>query len=216
MSLFSRKRPRSIMLSDDKFVNWIRGKKLDQDPCGRLENILNVVEAVLNDAEKKQITDNAVKRWLKNLQDAVYDAVDLLDEICTKAATQKDPSNFLSHIFNSQDKDIVVTTIEEVIARLEDIAKYKDILGLEKIAAKNMSGRIPSTSLVKKSDMFVGRDRKKDTLVKLLLDDTKDGEISVIPIVGMGGIGKTTQAKLVYNDAEVKQKFHVKSMGLCW
>nr|XP_029146245.1 putative disease resistance RPP13-like protein 1 [Arachis hypogaea] len=107
---------------------------------------------------------------------------------------------------------MVVATIEEVIARLEDIAKYKDILGLEKITAKNMSGRIPSTSLVKKSDMFVGRNRKRDTLVKLLLDDTKDGEISVIPIMGMDGIGKTTQAKLVYNDAKVKQKFHVKSM----
>ncbi|QHO26206.1 Putative disease resistance RPP13-like protein [Arachis hypogaea] len=78
-------------LSNDKFVNWIRRKKLDQNLLGRLENILNVVEAVLNDAEKKQITDNAVKRWLKNLQDAFYDADDLLDEVCTKAATQKDP-----------------------------------------------------------------------------------------------------------------------------
>ncbi|KAL4338617.1 putative disease resistance RPP13-like protein 1 [Arachis hypogaea] len=143
-------------LSDDKFVNWIRGKKLDQDLRGMLENILNVVEAVLNDAEKKQITHNALKRWLKNLQDAD----DLLDEVCAKAATQKDPSNFLSHIFNSQDRDMVVTTIEEVIASLEDIAKYKDILGLEKIAAKNMLGWIPSTSLVKKSDMFVGRERE--------------------------------------------------------
>ncbi|QHO25631.1 Putative disease resistance RPP13-like protein [Arachis hypogaea] len=198
-------------LANDKFVNWIRGKKLDQNLLGRLENILNVVEAVLNDAEKKQITDNAVKRWVKNLQDAVYDADDLLDEVCTKAATQKDPGNFLSHIFNSQDRDMAVTRIEEVIARLEDIAKHKDILGLEKIAAKNMSGRIPSTSLVKKSDMFVGRDRERDTIVKLLLDDTKDGEISVIPIVGMGGIGKTTLTKLVYNDVRVKQKFHVKA-----
>ncbi|XP_025635557.1 putative disease resistance RPP13-like protein 1 [Arachis hypogaea] len=198
-------------LSNDKFVNWIRRKKLDQNLLGRLENILNVVEAVLNDAEKKQITDNAVKRWLKNLQDAFYDADDLLDEVCTKAATQKDPGNFLSHIFHSQDRDIFVTRIEEVIARLEDIAKHKDILGLEKIAAKNMSGRIPSTSLVKKSDMFVGRDREMDTIVKLLLDDSKDGEISVIPIVGMGGIGKTTLAKLVYNDVRVKHKFHVKA-----
>ncbi|MED6203046.1 hypothetical protein PIB30_111728, partial [Stylosanthes scabra] len=74
-----------------------------------------------------------------------------------------------------------------------------------------MSGRIPSTSLVKKSDMFVGRDRERDTIVKLLLDDTNDGELSVIPIVGMGGIGKTTLAKLIYNDVKVKEKFHVKA-----
>ncbi|RYR71700.1 hypothetical protein Ahy_A02g005921 [Arachis hypogaea] len=105
----------------------------------------------------------------------------------------------------------MVTRIEDIIARLEDIAKHKDILRLEKIAAKNMSGRIPSTSLVKKSDIFVGRDKERDTIMKLLLDDVNNGELSVIPIVGMGGIGKTTLAKLVYNEDMVLQKFNVKA-----
>ncbi|QHO26151.1 Putative disease resistance RPP13-like protein [Arachis hypogaea] len=198
-------------LSDPDFINMMRGKKVDQKLLQRLKTILNVVEAVLNDAEKKQITDPAVKRWLEDLQDAVYDADDLLDEVATKAATQKDPpGNLLSRFLNSQDREMV-TRIEEIIARLEDIAKHKDILRLEKIAAKNMSGRIPSTSLVKKSDIFVGRHKERDTIVKLLLDDANNGELSVIPIVGMGGIGKTTLAKLVYNDDIVQQKFHVKA-----
>ncbi|XP_057742324.1 putative disease resistance RPP13-like protein 1 [Arachis stenosperma] len=198
-------------LSDPEIVNMMRGKKVDQKLLQRLKTILNVVEAVLNDAEKKQITDSAVKRWLEDLQNAVYDADDLLDEVATKAATQKDPpGNFLSRFLNSQDREMV-SRIEEIIARLEDIAKHKDILRLKKIAAKNMSGRIPSTSLVKKSDIFVGRDRERDTIVKLLLDDVNNGELSVIPIVGMGGIGKTTLAKLVYNDDMVQQTFNVKA-----
>ncbi|XP_072064557.1 putative disease resistance RPP13-like protein 1 [Arachis hypogaea] len=121
----------------------MRGKKVDQKLLQRLKTILNVVEAVMNDAEKKQITDPAVKRWLEDLQDAVYDA----DDCHSKGST-----------------------------RLDDIAKHKDILRLEKIAAKNMSGRIPSTSLVKKSDIFVGRDKERDTIVKLLLDDANDGD----------------------------------------
>ncbi|QHO26157.1 putative disease resistance RPP13-like protein 1 [Arachis hypogaea] len=198
-------------LSDPEIVNMMRGKKVDQKLLQRLKTILNVVEAVLNDAEKKQITDSAVKRWLEDLQNAVYDADDLLDEVATKAATQKDPpGNFLSRFLNLQDREMV-SRIEEIIARLEDIAKHKDILRLKKIAAKNMSGRIPSTSLVKKSDIFVGRDRERDTIVKLLLDDVNNGELSVIPIVGMGGIGKTTLAKLVYNDDMVQQTFNVKA-----
>ncbi|KAL4338701.1 putative disease resistance RPP13-like protein 1 [Arachis hypogaea] len=198
-------------LSDPEIINMMRGKKVDQKLLQRLKTILNVVEVVLNDAEKKQITDSAVKRWLEDLQNAVYDADDLLDEVATKAATQKDPpGNFLSRFLNLQDREMV-SRIEEIIARLEDIAKHKDILRLEKIAAKNMSGRIPSTSLVKNSDIFVGRDRERDTIVKLLLDDVNNGELSVIPIVGMGGIGKTTLAKLVYNDDMVQQTFNVKA-----
>ncbi|MED6155552.1 hypothetical protein PIB30_006054 [Stylosanthes scabra] len=197
-------------LSDPAIINMMQRKKVDQKLLQRLETILNVVEAVLNDAEKKQITDPAVKRWLENLQDAVYDADDLLDEVATKAATQKDPpGNFLSRFLNLQDREMV-TRIEEIIARLDDIAKHKDILRLEKIAGKNMSGRLPSTSLVKKSDIFVGRDKDKDTIVNLLLDDANSGDLSVIPIVGMGGIGKTTLAKSVFNDDDVQQKFHVK------
>ncbi|RYR70732.1 hypothetical protein Ahy_A02g005043 isoform B [Arachis hypogaea] len=173
-------------LSDHEIINMIRGKKVDQRLLQRLENILNVVEAVLNDAEKKQITDPAVKRWLENLQDAVYDADDLLDEVATKAATQKDPGNFLSRFLKLQDREIV-SRIEEIIARLEDIAKHKDILRLENIAAKNMSGRIPSTSLVKKSDIFVGRDKQRDTIVKLLLDDVNNGELSSFPSLAWVG-----------------------------
>ncbi|MED6155521.1 hypothetical protein PIB30_006026 [Stylosanthes scabra] len=198
-------------LSDPAIINMMRGKKVDQKLLQRLKTILNVVEAVLNDAEKKQITDPAVKRWLEDLQDAVYDADDLLDEVATKAATQKDPpGNFLSRFLNLQDREMV-TRIEQIIARLDDIAKHKDILGLEKISVKNMSRRLPSTSLVKKSDIIVGRDKERDTIVKLLLDDAYVGELSVIPIVGMGGIGKTTLAKLVYNDDNVQKKFKVKA-----
>ncbi|XP_025634546.1 putative disease resistance RPP13-like protein 1 [Arachis hypogaea] len=198
-------------LSDPAIINMMLGKKVDQKLLQRLKTILNVVEAVLNDAEKKQITDPAVKRWLEDLQDAVYDADDLLDEVATKAATQKDPpGNFLSRFLNLQDREMV-TRIEDIIARLDDIAKHKDILRLEKIVAKNMSGRIESTSLVQKSDVFVGRDQDREDIVKLLLDDTNDGELSVIPIWGMGGIGKTTLAKLVFHDDKVQQKFNVRA-----
>ncbi|XP_052113209.1 putative disease resistance RPP13-like protein 1 isoform X5 [Arachis duranensis] len=194
-------------LSDSEIINLIRGKKLSQKTIQRFKAILNGAEALLNDAERRQIREGPVKIWLDDLKDAIYEADDFLDEIATKAATKKDQGNFLSRFKKDRKK---VTRMEDVIAILDLIVNQKDNLGLKEIPMENMSWRTPSTSLVKVSDIY-GRDEDRKALVKLLLDDVNDGDVSVIPIVGMGGIGKTTLAQLVYNDDQVKQKFDVKA-----
>ena len=43
------------------------------------------INAVLNDAEEKQITNPAVKERVNELKDVAYDAEDVLDEIATDA-----------------------------------------------------------------------------------------------------------------------------------
>nr|XP_025660958.2 putative disease resistance RPP13-like protein 1 [Arachis hypogaea] len=196
-------------LSDPEIINLIRGKKLSEKMIQRFKAILNGAEALLNDAERRQIREGPVKIWLDDLKDAIYEADDFLDEIATKAATKKDRGNCLTRFLNLKDRK-KVTRMEDVIARLESIVNQKDTLGLKEIPMENMSWRTPSTSLVKVSDIY-GRDEDRKALVKLLLDDANDGDVSVIPIVGMGGIGKTTLAQLVYNDDQVKQKFDVKA-----
>ncbi|KAJ4969688.1 hypothetical protein NE237_002787 [Protea cynaroides] len=48
---------------------------------------------------------------------------------------------------------------------------------------------------------------KSEIVSKLTTSDNQDIHLSVLPIVGMGGIGKTTLAKLVYNDDHVAKYF---------
>ncbi|CBI35129.3 unnamed protein product, partial [Vitis vinifera] len=56
--------------------------------------------------------------------------------------------------------------------------------------------RLPSTSLVIESCIY-GRETEKAAILAMLLkDDPSDDEVCVIPIVGMGGIGKTVEKKL--------------------
>ncbi|KAK7327803.1 hypothetical protein VNO77_21894 [Canavalia gladiata] len=169
-------------LASPEVANFIRGKKLNQDLLQRLKNTLYAVEAVLNDAELKQIKNSAVNRWLDDLKDAVYEADDLLDDVSTQAATPKEASNFFSRFLNFQDREMVAK-LEGIVGRLESIFKLKDILGLKENARDTLSGRIPATSVEGRSKIY-GRDKDKEAILKLLLDDDKsDSEISVIPIV---------------------------------
>ncbi|XP_057427750.1 putative disease resistance protein At3g14460 [Lotus japonicus] len=198
-------------LASPEFANFIRGKKFDDNLLQRLKNTFYAVEAVMNDAEQKQIKDPAVKKWLDDLKDAVYVADDFLDHVSTKAATRKEEvSNFFSRYFNFQDRDMV-NKLEDIVGRLESIFKLKDTLGLKEVARENYSWRLPSTSLDDGFNIY-GRDQDKKVILKLLLDgNMSDGKVGVIPIVGMGGVGKTTLAQLVYNDEKLKQEFDLRA-----
>ncbi|GMY22134.1 putative disease resistance protein RGA4 [Fagus crenata] len=50
------------------------------EEVGKLEGNLRTVKAVLNDVEKRQATDEAVKLWLKKLEDISYEMDDVMDE----------------------------------------------------------------------------------------------------------------------------------------
>ncbi|XP_040368664.1 putative disease resistance RPP13-like protein 1 isoform X2 [Rosa chinensis] len=188
-----------------------------------LQNKLLFITPHLDDAEGKQLNNPTVKAWLNELKEAVYDTQDLLQEIKTEALRRKmEPesgsstskvqdlnSSLLSHAF---DSTLIYLRVEEVLNRLDSIMeKRKYVLGLEASAGYRVSQTLQSTSLVEDSGVC-GRNDEKETLIKLLLsDDEKSNNISVIPIVGMGGIGKTTLARLLYNDVRVEQHFDIQA-----
>ncbi|RYR73300.1 hypothetical protein Ahy_A02g007652 [Arachis hypogaea] len=74
-------------------LSSIKSTPAEQKLLRRLRASLRAARPVLEDAELKQIKDQKVKKWLVDLQDALYMADDLLDELSTKASTQSNPSN---------------------------------------------------------------------------------------------------------------------------
>ncbi|RYR23870.1 hypothetical protein Ahy_B02g057366 isoform B [Arachis hypogaea] len=179
-------------------VNLVLGKKLGPDLVERLKTALLGAEALVADAEMKQFGNPSVRKWLDSLRDAVYCAEDLLDAVLLKATTQKNASSSwnLSSFIN-RDRDDMVDRMEAVVRRIEDLGKQKDFLGLEKLPTS--SWRTPSSSLVKGS--VYGREDDKKALVQMLKDNN-DHHLSVIAIVGIGGVGKTTLAQWLYNNQE--------------
>ncbi|CAL8115573.1 unnamed protein product [Prunus armeniaca] len=174
-------------IGSSEFMDLFRRKKLDESLVKKLEITLLSLNAVLNDAEEKQFLNSYVKEWLDKLQDAVFDADDLLDEINAEVLRCKVEAEYRT-------------------------VKTQDVLGLrEGVVGGKVSQRTPTTSLVDESCVY-GRDGDKEKLMNLLLsDEASNKDVSVITVVGMGGVGKTTLAQLLYNDDKVKEHFNLRT-----
>ncbi|XP_062173925.1 putative disease resistance protein At3g14460 [Alnus glutinosa] len=208
------------MASGD-FIDLFRGRNvLDDRLLTRLKIKLLSVNAVLMDAEDKQFTRPDVKVWVDAVYDSIYDAEQVLDEISTKAQQRKldaEFGNFGSKVRNSISRSTsrfvkkVEKQIEELLGTLDFLVDQKENLGLREGVGGNPSERLPTTSLVDESGIF-GRDDDKKAIINSLLSDGASGDkTGVIAIVGMGGIGKTTLAQLVYNDEMLKDHFEHKA-----
>ncbi|KAH9726724.1 putative disease resistance RPP13-like protein 1 [Citrus sinensis] len=196
------------------------------------ERKLKMIQAVLNDAEEKQLTDEAVKMWLDDLQDLAYDAEDILDEFATQdlesklmAQNQDSSGQVLSFIPASLNPNAIMfsysmgSKIKDITSRLEQLCQERIELGLQRITggasstAAATQQRPPSSSVPTEREVF-GREEDKAKILDMVLADTPSdhADFVVIPIVGMGGIGKTTLAREVYNDKAVgDSKFDVKA-----
>ncbi|XP_052113150.1 putative disease resistance protein At3g14460 isoform X5 [Arachis duranensis] len=182
-------------------VNKVFGKKLGSDLVQRLKTVLLGAEGLVADAELKQFGNPSVRKWLDSLRDAVYCAEDLLDTVLAKAATQKEESSswWSPSFLVNRDRDDMVEKMEGVVRRIEDLGKQKDFLGLEKIPTGGSSWRTPTSSLVRGN--VYGREDDQKALVQMLKDNNEH-HLSVIAIVGIGGVGKTTLAQWLYNNED--------------
>jgi hypothetical protein len=123
--------------------------------------------------------------------------------------------------------------LDKVVADIEGILDFTvEPLQLDKPL-------MPETSSVISEPVVFGRDKERDHVIKLLgvlpskcrsakrmksensraiqvVSSKKAGmeDVSILPIVGIGGVGKTTLCQLVYNDSRVKAHFEMR-MRVC-
>ncbi|RDX62444.1 putative disease resistance protein RGA1, partial [Mucuna pruriens] len=196
-----------------------------------ITDTLSIVKSVLLDAEQKQEHKHGLREWLRQIQNLCLDAEDVLDGFEFQNMRKQVVKALgsirmkVGHFFSSSNSLLfrhrMTRQIKHVRHRLDKIAADGNKFGLERI---DVDHRLVQTREMTYSHVdasgVIGRENDRDEIIKLLIqphphgDGDGDRSVCVIPIVGIGGLGKTTLAKLVFNDRRVDELFQLK-MWVC-
>uniref|UniRef100_A0ACD5TSL1 Uncharacterized protein n=1 Tax=Avena sativa TaxID=4498 RepID=A0ACD5TSL1_AVESA len=192
---------------------------------GRIDDLsvkLTDLNNFLADADRRNITDESVQGWVEELKRAMYHATDILD-LCQLKVMEQGTSKgtgclnpLLFCLRNPLHAHDIGSRIKALNEKLDDIYTRGHSFSFAKLEAyqdrRTTTTRAPPVS--RKTDPLldrsgvVGEKIEEDTraLVEILTREAGDG-ITVVAIVGIGGIGKTTLAKKVFNDQVIQDKF---------
>ncbi|XP_048432594.1 putative disease resistance protein RGA1 [Pyrus x bretschneideri] len=211
--------------SEEICLAW--GVKADLQRLGRT---MSTIRDVLLDAEEKQEHNKQLRSWLQQLNDVFLDAEDLLDEFECEALRRQvvrgsGTTRKVRHFFSRSNPVAfrlrVGHEIKDIRERLHELKGDKNFADLRTVHHHPHLGdhvrenRNTTHSFVRASEV-IGRETEKNKIVDLLMvqgEDHQGGDnrnMSIIPIVGLGGLGKTTLAKLVYNDEKVVGSFELR------
>jgi Leucine-rich repeat (LRR) protein len=170
---------------------------------------------VLQDAARRSVTDDSVKGWLEKLQDVAYDAEDVLDEFAYEILRKDQKKGKVRDYFSLHNPVAfrlnMGQTVKEINGSLDEIRKDAAVFQLTSLhvdRAQEVSwDQDRQTDSFLDSSEIVGREDDVSVVMDMLTSLIKHQHVlSVVPIVGMAGLGKTTIAKKVC--AVVRERKH--------
>ncbi|XAR64558.1 hypothetical protein NMG60_11008287 [Bertholletia excelsa] len=189
-----------------------------RDELEELERKLELIQALLRDAENRKVSLEAMQVWLKRLKLAASKAEDALDELAYEDLRRKME---VQDQFKDKVRDFCLSNplvfhykmawkIKKINSLLDSIPKAANDIGLkpaEQLRATTESIEFRLTHPFVDNSTVVGRDLDLSTLKHLLVESDVENNLSVVAIVGLPGVGKTTLAQLVYKDEDVVKTF---------
>jgi len=190
-----------------------------------LKRKLPAILDIMADAEK-QVSRRGVKAWLEKLKTVAYEANDVFDEFEYEALRRRAKKNghitklsmagvklFSTHnhvAFRSRMGNKLSSIVEAIKVLVEEMKDF----GFDKLQPEAPAWKEwrQTDSVIVDPENIVSRsrDKEREKIIEVLLShQASSGDLLVLPIVGMGGLGKTTLAQLIYNDTRVQEQFQL-------
>ncbi|XBI34408.1 hypothetical protein VPH35_120219 [Triticum aestivum] len=172
-----------------------------------IKDELATMQAFLEAAEAMKEKDMLLKVWAEQVRDLSYNIEDCLGEFMVHVASQ----SLSRKLMKLKDRHRIAIQIRDLKSRVEEVSSRNTRYNLIKTESSRTIDqadsymedvRNHSASNLDEAEL-VGFSKPKSELIKLMdVNNTQDDLAKVICVVGMGGLGKTTLARKIYESKE--------------